>query len=89
LTPDGTDPLLTRLPVWDTLGKDERARQAYWRQWVHTPLGEKELAAVRRSVVSSRPFGSVTWTECMARLLGIRVEERKRGWPKKVLGKMK
>jgi putative transposase len=78
-----TDPLVTRLPVWDTLGKQDAARESYWRQWVHTPITEPELAAVRRSVVSGRPFGSPSWSERIAALLGICLDEPKRGRPKK------
>jgi putative transposase len=78
-----TDPLLTRLPAWETLAKDDARRQAYWRQWLHTPVTEAELSAVRRSVVSGRPFGTAPWTERMAGLLGLQLEERKRGRPKK------
>jgi putative transposase len=33
-----SDPLLQRLPAWETLAKHDAARAAYWRQWVHTPL---------------------------------------------------
>lgn len=51
-----SDPLLTPLPVWATLAKDEVKRQAYWREWLHTPLSEAEFSAVRRSVLSGRPF---------------------------------
>jgi len=78
-----TDPLLTRMPVWETLAKDDARRQAYWRQWLHTPVTEAEVAAVRRSVVSGRPFGSAPWTDLMAGMLGLRLDERKRGRPKK------
>jgi putative transposase len=77
------DPLLTPLPVWQTLARDEAKRQAHWREWVHTPFTEAELAALRRSVVSGRPFGSEPWTQRMARMLGIRLDGRKRGRPLK------
>ena len=78
-----TDPLLGRLPVWETLGKDETTRQAYWRQWLHTPLTEPELRALRRSVVSGRPYGSASWVEGTSRTLGLQGAERKRGRPTK------
>jgi putative transposase len=82
------DPLLTPLPVWETLGKDEGTRRAHWRQWLHTPFTQAELEAVRRSVVSGRPFGSAAWTERMARLLGLRLGHRQRGRPRKQEVKM-
>ncbi len=79
-----TDPLLSRLPVWDKLGKDIVQRQASWRDWVHTPLTERELAAVRQSLVSGKPFGNSAWTEQMIRSLGLRFEARQRGRPRKL-----
>lgn len=77
------EPLLSQLPVWETLAKDESARQAYWRTWVHTPCTERELAAVRRALVSGKPFGGSVWSAQMARLLGLPLGERKRGRPRK------
>jgi putative transposase len=82
-----TDPLLSPLPAWETLGQDESRRQAYWRQSLHTPLTEAELARIRRSVTSGRRVGTAGWTQRMARLLGIRLEERKRGRPRKLAQK--
>jgi putative transposase len=79
----GSDPLLTPLPIWESLGKQEARRQAYWREWLHTPFREAELGAVRRSVVTGRPFGSTAWTRRVAGLLGLGLEERRRGRPKK------
>src|SRR5262245_48520129 len=55
--------LLREVPVWSRLGATEAARQAYWRRWVHAPLTEKELAALRRSVTTGRPFGGETWCQ--------------------------
>ena len=54
---DKADPLLSPLPTWEPLRAAEVQRQAYWRQWVRTPLTAGELAAVRRSVLSGRPHG--------------------------------
>jgi putative transposase len=82
--PDG---LLSPLPVWATLGRDEAERQAYWRRWVHTPLAERELAGVRRSVVSGRPFGAEAWVTATATALGLRLQQRPRGRPRKQLEK--
>jgi putative transposase len=44
------NPLLSVLPVWCGLGATEAARQVFWRGWVHEPLTERALAALRRSV---------------------------------------
>jgi putative transposase len=77
------DPLLSPLPAWLALRGDEGERQAFWRQWVHTPLTEAERAAVRRSVVSGRPYGDATWAKATAAALGLRLTQRPRGRPRR------
>ena len=57
------DPHLSEAPVWAGLGKTPAKRQAFWRRWVHEPMTEGELKALRRSVTSGRPFGSQEWSE--------------------------
>ena len=83
-----SDDLITPLPGWETLARTERARQTYWRRFVHTPLSERELAALRRAVSSGRPFGSASWVEAMARTLAIDLLPRPRGRPRKHADKM-
>ena len=73
------NPLLSPLPRWAELGRSEAERQGYWRQWVHLPLTERELAAVRRPVTSGRPYGSVPWTAATAEAIGLRLTGRPRG----------
>jgi hypothetical protein len=75
--------LIDPLPGWEGSRKTEAGRQAYWRQWLHTPLSERELAAVRKSVTSGRPFGTETWVAKTAALLGLDLSPRPRGRPKK------
>ena len=41
------DPLLSPLPSWVAAEADDPRRAAWWREWVHTPLTDKELSAVR------------------------------------------
>jgi putative transposase len=77
------EPLLTPLPVWLALKRTAAERHAFWRQWVHAPLTEAELTAVRHSVVSGWPYGSEGWTDRMSRALGLRREPRPRGRPRK------
>jgi putative transposase len=77
------DELITQLPDWRRLGRTERARQAYWRRLVHTALTQRELAEVRRAVTSGRPFGSPSWVEATARILGVDLVRRPRGRPRK------
>src|SRR5712692_2837192 len=76
------DPLLSEVPVWPRLGGTEIARQAYWRRWVHEPLTERELAALRRSVTTGRPFGNPGWVDSVARQLRIPLSSRPRGRPR-------
>jgi hypothetical protein len=74
--------LVDEVPLWASLGKTEKARQCHWRDWLHTPLTEKELAAVRRSVTSGRPYGSAGWVEQIAERLGLDLAPRRRGRPR-------
>ena len=82
------DSLVSPLPVWDALRKLAVERQAHWRQWVHSPLTESELAAVRRSVVSGRPDGSEQWSKHTAAILGLGKPQRPRGRPRKTVEKL-
>jgi putative transposase len=75
-------PEVSELPTWQGLARTEEARQAHWRTLVHAPLTARELAAVRRSVTTGRPFGSPRWVEATARALGIPLTTRPRGRPR-------
>ena len=75
--------LIDEAPVWGRLGKTEAARQSRWRKWVHTPLTEKELTAVRRAVTTGRPYGTERWVAAMARRLDLDLAPRPRGRPRK------
>lgn len=77
------DALVSELPGWEVLGRDTAARQARWRRLVHEPLAEAELAAVRKSVTSGRPYGAAAWVEATAAVLGLRLSQRPRGRPRK------
>ena len=76
-------PLVDEAPVWRSLGRTEAARQAYWRSWLHTALTAEELAEVRRSVTSGRPYGGAAWVEQIATRLGLNLAPRRRGRPPK------
>src|SRR5262245_18511729 len=78
-----SDDLVAVAPVWERLGADEDKRQKYWRRWLHQPITAKELAAVRRSVTSGRPYGSDAWVTRTARRLGLELATRPRGRPRK------
>jgi putative transposase len=77
------DDLLDPAPTWEGVGRTAAARQAYWRRWLHTPLSDRELAMVRKSVTSGRPFGSEPWTQATAVRLGVNLTPRPRGRPRK------
>jgi putative transposase len=77
------DPLLSVLPGWENLAATEQKRQGYWRRLVHEPVTERELAALRRSVTSGRPYGSEGWVKGMASALGLPLQGRPRGRPRK------
>jgi putative transposase len=82
-----TLPLLDEAPVWVSLARTEAQRQASWRRWLHTPMGEKELAAVRRAVTTGRPYGAAAWVEETATALGLDLAPRRRGRPPKKMEK--
>jgi putative transposase len=77
------DGSLTEVPVWSGLAATEAGRQALWRRWVHEPLTERELAALRRAVTSGRPFGSETWVKAVGQQLGLALAPKRRGRPPK------
>lgn len=76
-------PLVRVLPGWEGRGATEPERRRGWRAWVQAPLTEKELAAVRRSVTSGRPYGEAAWAQGVGERLGLRFSERGRGRPRK------
>jgi putative transposase len=82
------DPLVQDLPVWLSLKRDGAARQVYWREWVHTPLTDRELSAIRQAVVSGRPYGSTSWAKRTAAVLGLPLSSRPRGRPRKEAAKV-
>jgi len=54
-----------------------------WLEYVHEPVSDAELAALRRSVVRGTPYGNTAWVESTARKLGLEATLRKPGRPKK------
>ena len=74
--------LIDEAPVWGRLGKTEAVRQSRWRQWVHTPLTDKELAGVRRAVTTGHPYGTERWVAATARRLDLNLAPRPRGRPR-------
>jgi putative transposase len=50
--------LLDPFPEWEQLGRMEAERRARWRRKVRSGQAEAELAAVRASLRTGRPFGA-------------------------------
>jgi putative transposase len=58
-------------------------RPADWQDLVNAPQTDGELAALRRSLVRGRPYGSADWTMRTAGLLGLTHTLRPRGRPRR------
>ena len=54
-----------------------------WTAHVNQPQTEKEVAAIRRSVLRGQPFGSADWVDRTAKCLGLESTLRARGRPRK------
>jgi putative transposase len=68
-------------PAFLAAGPVPRPRD--WLAWVHEPITEAELAALRRSVVRGAPYGELAWMQRTARRLGLEASLRPRGRPPK------
>jgi putative transposase len=77
------DPLLSSFPEWESLGPTSAARQARWRRKLVAVQKEKELSAVRSSLRTGRPLGSLVWSESIANRFGLDLNPRPRGRPRK------
>jgi putative transposase len=77
------DPLLSPFPEWDDLGDTDAQRHARWRGLVAAPQEESELRAVRDSARTGRPLGAPAWLESAAARLGVELNPRPRGRPRK------
>ena len=71
------------VPAWDELGRTPGERRRRWRAKLHRVQPEAELSAVRQSLRSARPLGAADWTERIAKRLGINLNPRPRGRPRK------
>ena len=70
------DPLVSGFPEWEELGATEAVRRRRWRARVRGVQDEAELAAVRTSLRSGRPLGTVDWTGRVAERLNIDLKPR-------------
>jgi putative transposase len=78
------DPLLDPMPEWEELGRTDKERCSRWRRHVALGESEKDLAAIRASAHSGRPFGSEDWVDATAKRLSVELTARPRGRPRKV-----
>lgn len=77
------DPLLTPVPGLDALGRTLAERQYRWRRKVAAAPNEAEVGRVRDSLRSGKPLGTPEWVAATARTLGLDLEPRPRGRPRK------
>jgi len=75
--------LLDPVIAYEALAADPAERRRLWSAFVHQAPPDDELAALRRSVQTGLPFGSHDWVEQLGRDLGIDLEVRPRGRPRK------
>jgi len=78
------NPLLSELPGWSDLGDSPKGRSKAWRAKVLASLPEADLASVRSSLITGRPYGDLAWSERQASTLGLGAANRARGRPKKL-----
>jgi putative transposase len=77
------DPLLGPIPEFETLGRTPAERQSRWRRKVESPQGGDDLIRVRDSIRTGRPFGAPGWVEAKAGQLGLCLNPRPRGRPRR------
>jgi putative transposase len=77
------DPLLDPEPLLDALGRTPAERRWRWRRRVISPQREQELSSVRESVRTGKPLGSPDWVLSKSASLGLQLNPRPRGRPRK------
>jgi putative transposase len=68
-------------PTWLSAWPLERPRR--WLTLVNSAQTEVDLAALRHSIARGNPFGETSWSDQMARRLGLEMTLRPHGRPKK------
>ena len=77
------NPILDPFPEYEALGRTPSERRTRWERKVVRPLREEELARIRESTHSGRPLGEPEWVAAKASRLGIELNPRPRGRPRK------
>jgi putative transposase len=77
--------LLSDCRPYEQLSPYPAVRQRRWEAYVHQTPDTDELAAIRRSVERSLPFGSRNWVRKLSKELDLDLTVRPRGRPRKTL----
>ena len=75
--------LIDPMVAYEELSPDAAGRCRVWSEFVHQEPPESERSALRRSVATGLPYGSHDWVEQLGRDLGLDLEIRPRGRPRK------
>ena len=78
-----TTGLIDPVVAYEGLSRDAAGRRRIWSEFVYQEPPEAEQSALRRSVQSGLPYGSPPWVEQLGRELGLVLEVRPRGRPRK------
>jgi putative transposase len=77
------DPLLDSLPEYESLGRTPAERRARWVRKVQAPQPQTELKRIRECTRTGKPLGEDEWVRTQAETLGIDLNPRPRGRPRK------
>jgi putative transposase len=78
-----TDALLSAVPQLEALGRTPSERQARWRRRVKAAQHQDEIDRVRNSIRTGKPLGTPEFVEANAHALGLNLNPRRRGQPRK------
>jgi len=76
-------PLVDSLITYEALSPHPAVRQRKWAEFVHRPLDEQRLAAIRRSTETGLPYGDFAWVQRLAKKLALDLTIRPCGRPRK------
>ena len=77
-----SDGLLSRCVAYEQLSPYLAVRQRRWNAYMHQTPDADELAAIRRSVERSLPFGDPAWVARLSEKLDLDLTIRPRGRPR-------
>ena len=77
------EPLLDSDPIYAGLGKDEIERQKNYKSWFKESIPAEEWELIKNAVNKGGVFGNDKFKAKLEKLLGRKLDTRKRGRPKK------